>query len=248
MRLKDKIAVITGGSSGIGLATAKAFVREGAKVAIAGRSASALQAAQQELGEDALTVEADVTRVADIERLYAAVKERFGRVDVVVANAGINILGPVDAVDEASFDQLINTNVKGVFFTVQKALPLMSAGGSVVLVGSNLAYKGTPYMSVYGATKAAVRSLGRTFAAELAARKIRVNTLSPGLTETPIMVRMGLDEATIAHVKSSTAASTPLARVAQVDEIASAAVFLASDESSFMTASDLVADGGLSQV
>lgn len=248
MRLKDKIAVITGGSSGIGLATAKAFVREGAKVAIAGRSASALQAAQQELGGDALAVEADVTRVADIERLYAAVKERFGRVDVVVANAGINILGQVDTVDEASFDQLMDTNVKGVFFTVQKALPLMTGGGSVVLVGSNLAYKGTPYMGVYGATKAAVRSLGRTLAAELAGRKIRVNTLSPGLTETPIMVHMGLDEGTIAHVKSSTAASTPLNRIASADEIANAAVFLASDESSFVTASDLVADGGLSQV
>lgn len=248
MRLKDKIAVITGGNSGIGLATARAFVREGAKVAIAGRSAATLQAAQQELGGDTLAVEVDVTRVADIERLYAAVKERFGRVDVVVANAGINIIGPVEAVDEAAFDRLMDTNIKGLFFTVQKALPLMGAGGSVVLVGSNLAYKGTPYMAVYSATKAAVRALARTMANELAARKIRVNTLSPGLTDTPILVNMGLDEGTIAHVKGSTSAATPLQRTAAPDEIASAALFLASDESSFMTGSDLVADGGYSQV
>ncbi|MBZ5711475.1 SDR family NAD(P)-dependent oxidoreductase [Nannocystis pusilla] len=248
MRLKDKIAVITGGNSGIGLAIARAFVREGGKVAIAGRSASSLHAAQQELGPDTLAVEGDVTRVADIERLYAAVKEKFGRVDVVVANAGRSVMGPVDAIDETSFDMLLDTNIKGVFFTVQKALPLMSAGGSVVLIASGLHQKATPYMSVYGATKAAVRHFARTFAAELAPRKIRVNCLSPGLTETPILVNMGLDEATANHVKNSTHAATPLGRSGTPDEIASAAVFLASDESSFMTAADVVADGGYSLV
>lgn len=248
MRLKDKIAVITGGNSGIGLATAQAFVREGAKVAISGRSASSLHAAQQELGPDTLAVEADVTRIADIERLYAEVKAKFGRVDVVVANAGRSVMGPVDAIDETSFDMLMDTNVKGVFFTVQKALPLMSAGGSVILVASGLHQKATPYMSVYGATKAAVRHFARTFAVELAPRKIRVNALSPGLTDTPILVNMGLDEGTIAHVKGQNAASTPLARIGSPAEIASAAVFLASDESSFMTAADVVADGGYSLV
>lgn len=248
MRLKDKIAVITGGNSGIGLAIAQAFVREGAKVAIAGRSASSLHAAQQELGPDTLTVEADVTRVADIERLYAAVKEKFGRVDVVVANAGRSVMGPVDTIDETSFDMLLDTNIKGVFFTVQKALPLMSAGGSVVLIASGLHQKATPFMSVYGATKAAVRHFARTFAVELAGRKIRVNSLSPGLTDTPILTNMGLDEGTIAHVKNSNASNTPLARIGLPAEIASAAVFLGSDESSYMTAGDLVVDGGYSLV
>lgn len=248
MRLKDKIAVITGGNSGIGLAIARTFAREGAKVAIVGRAAESLAAAKAELGGDALAIEADLTRVADIERVFAAVKEHFGRVDVLVANAGRNLAAPFEYVDEAGFDALFDTNVKSVFFTVQKALPLLTSGSSVILTSSGLHQKGLAYMAAYNATKAAVRSLARTFAAELGPRKIRVNVVSPGMVDTPLHGRAGLDDATKAHVVAQYNAVAPLGRLGEPHEIANAALFLASDESSYMTAADLVVDGGFTLV
>jgi NAD(P)-dependent dehydrogenase (short-subunit alcohol dehydrogenase family) len=248
MRLKDKIAVITGGNSGIGLAIARTFVREGAKVAIVGRAAESLAAAKAELGGDTLAIAADLTQVAEIERVFAAVKEHFGRVDVLVANAGRNLAAPFEYVNEEAYDALFDTNVKAVFFTVQKALPLLTAGGSVILTSSGLHQKGLAYMAAYNATKAAVRSLARTFAVELAPRKIRVNVVSPGMIETPLHGRAGLDDQSKAHVVAQYNATAPLGRIGEPHEIASAVLFLASEDASYMTAADLVVDGGFTLV
>lgn len=248
MRLKDKVAVITGGNSGIGLATAQMFAREGAQVVIAARDGAALAEAQRELGPESLAVETDVSRVADLERLFAAVKQRFGRVDVLVANAGKMIMVPFEHVDEASFDGVVATNLKGTFFTVQKALPLMSSGASVILMGSSVHTKGMATMSVYAATKAGLRSLGRTLAAELAPRGIRVNVVSPGVVETPFLVRSGLPAEMMPAAMDQGRATCPLGRVGQPSDMASAALFLASAESSYMTAADVVVDGGWSLV
>ncbi|MBL8230362.1 MAG: glucose 1-dehydrogenase [Bryobacterales bacterium] len=248
-QLNNKVAVITGGNSGIGFATAEAFLREGAFVAVFGRDAKTLAEAQAKLGERALVVAGDVTKAADLERLYREVQEKFGRgVDIVVANAGIAPARPMELVDDEHFDKQIAINVKGLFFTVQKALPYLRPGASVILVSSAVNVLGLPGMSVYSATKAAVRSFARSMSAELAPKGIRVNALSPGLVETPILGKMEVPPEQAAHIGESIVSAIPLKRIGRPQEIASAMVYLASDASSFMLGAELVADGGQTEL
>lgn len=247
-RLNGKLAVVTGGSSGIGLATARRLITEGADVVITGRNKEALDSAVTELGERAYGIRGDVSKLDELDRLYEQIREQFGRVDVLFANAGIAPLAPFDAVTEEQFDNLFNVNVRGLFFTVQKALSLLSDGASVILNASVVAQSGLPNTSVYSATKAAVRSLGRTLAAELAPRGIRVNVVSPGLIETPFWGKVGLSQDSVEAFGAQVVQQTPLGRAGKPEEIAATAAFLASDDSSFFTGADLVADGGMIQV
>lgn len=246
MKLKDKVTVITGGNSGIGLAIAKRYQTEGAKVVVFGRNAETLAAAAAELGNGALAVKGDVTKVADLERLYADTVERFGKIDVLVANAGVVAMGPLGETDEATFDQVSDINFKGAYFTVQAVLPHLADSASVLITGSAVAYKAMPGMAVYTATKAAVRSLVRTLASELAPRGVRVNGLSPGAIETPIYGTLGMSEEEVGSMVGQFLTQIPLSRFGDADEMAKAAVFLGSDDSSYVTGSDLVADGGFS--
>jgi len=250
MKLVNKVAVITGGNSGIGLAVAREFVANGARVAILGRSKVTLDQTAARLGPAAIVVQGDVQRISDIERLYAETVKAFGAIDVVVANAGIAKFAPVDVLGETLFDELSGILFKGAFFTVQKALPHMRDGGSIILVGSADSDKqGRVGTSIYSAAKAAVRSLARSFAVELLPRRIRVNCLSPGMTETPIITREGgmpgVSPEELAAVITQT---IPLRRRGKPEEIAKAALFLASDDSSYCIGSEIVADGGLSQL
>jgi NAD(P)-dependent dehydrogenase (short-subunit alcohol dehydrogenase family) len=247
-RLANKMAVITGGSTGIGFATAQAFLEEGARVLITGKDEERLVTAARKLGESVIPVRADVRKLGDLDKLAQQVREAFGRVDVLFANAGIGGVTPLEHVSEELYDNLFDTNVKGVFFTVQKLVGLMKPGASIILNSSTLSTKGPPATAVYAATKAAVRSLARGFAADLGPRGIRVNALSPGLVPTEFFGRMGLTSETITGFHKTVSALTPLGRLAQPEEIARAAVFLASDESSFMSASDLLVDGGYRDV
>lgn len=246
-KLNDKVAVITGGTTGIGFATAKRFLEEGAQVVISGRTQATLDAALAELGEHALGVRGDVARVADIDRLYATVQQRFGRLDVLFANAGVARFAPAEEVDEAFFDAQFDVNVKGLFFTVTKALPLMAKGGAIVLNSSIASSTGMPTMSVYAATKAAVRSLARTLSSELAPKGIRVNAVSPGPIATPIFEKLGLPRDAMDAFEKQIATRTTLARMGSPEEVANAVLFLASDESSYVVGSDLVVDGGFQQ-
>ena len=246
--LSNKVAVVTGGSSGIGLATARRFIADGAQVVVTGRNLEALDGAVAELGDRATGIQGDVANLEDLDRLFAQVREQFGRVDVLFANAGIAPLGPFEAVTEEHFDALFNINVRGLFFTVQKALPLLSEGASVILNASVVAQSGLPNTSVYSATKAAVRSLGRTLAAELSPRGIRVNVVSPGLIETPFWGKVGLSQDEIDAFGAQVVQQTLLRRPSKPEEIAPTAAFLASDDASYFTGADLVADGGLIQV
>ena len=246
--LEGKVAVITGGSSGIGLATAKRFVQEGAYVFITGRRQSELDKAKSEIGRNVSTVQGDVANLADLDRLYAQVKAQKGVVDVVVASAGFVEHAQIFDLSEAHYNKTVDVNLKGVVFTVQKALPLMIRGGSIVVVSSVINVKGIPNHGIYGATKAGVRSLVRTWAQELKDKGIRVNTLSPGATETPIIRgQFDSDEASDA-AKQVFASMTPLGRLGEPQELAAAAYFLASDEFSYITGIDLPVDGGLAQV
>lgn len=247
-KLIKKLAVVTGGSSGIGLATARRFIAEGAEVVITGRNQEALDGAASELGDWAYGIRGDVSILADLDSLFGQIRERFGRVDVLFANAGIAPLAPFDEVTEEQFDRLFNVNVRGLFFTVQKALPLFREGASVILNASVVAQSGLPNTSVYSATKAAVRSLGRTLAAELASRGIRVNVVSPGFVDSPLWGKVGLKQGDIDAFGAQVVQQTPLGRPGIPEEIAATATFLASDDSSFFTGADLVADGGLIQV
>lgn len=242
-RLANKTAVITGGSTGIGLTTARLFLREGARVLITGQDEGRLAAAVQELGPGALAVRADVRRREDLERLAQRVRESFGSLDVLFANAGIGAIAPLEQVTEALFDDVFGTNVKGLFFTVQTLVGLMKPGASILLNASTLATKGAPASSLYIATKAAVRSLARSLATELGPRGIRVNALSPGLVPTSLQGKWGLPPEVVAGFNGVVQGQTPLGRLGEV-EIARAALFLASDDSSFMTAGELVVDGG----
>jgi NAD(P)-dependent dehydrogenase (short-subunit alcohol dehydrogenase family) len=247
-RLDGKIAVVTGGNSGIGLATAKRFVAEGAELVIVGRRQEALDQALRAIGPRATAVQGDISRLDDLDRVFAAIAAKHGRIDVLFANAGLGDMQPLGAITEASFDLTFGVNVKGTLFTVQKALPLMKAGGSIILTGSTAGSMGTPAFSVYSATKAAIRNLARSWALDLKGTGIRVNVLSPGATATPGLLdglaRAGEQDALLAGLT----AQTPLGRIGKTEEIAAAALFLASDESSFMTGSELFADGGMAQV
>ena len=247
-RLEGKVAVITGGNSGIGLAIARRFAEEGAHVFITGRRQNELDAAVRQIGKQATGVQGDVSNLADLDRLYATVKREKGRIDVVFANAGSGTLAPLGAISEELFDTTFGTNVKGLLFTVQKALPLLRDGGSIILNASIAASKGMPGMSVYSATKAAVRSFARGWTVDLKARKIRVNAISPGPIDTPGVKSLGLTEAQLEQFKTDIVGAVPLARMGRADEIASAALFLASDDSSYVTGIELFVDGGMAQI
>jgi NAD(P)-dependent dehydrogenase (short-subunit alcohol dehydrogenase family) len=245
-KLSGKVAVISGGSSGIGLSTARKFVEEGAYVFITGRRQSELDKAKTLIGKNVTAVRADASRLEDLDQLYDTVKESKGRVDIVFANAGFVEQQTLDVVTQEHFDKTFNTNVRGVLFLVQKALPLMRNGGSIILTASVVAVKGLRAHGAYGASKAAVRSFARTWTTELKDRGIRVNTLSPGATDTPIIDFNSKEQADAA--KAAFAAATPIGRLGRPEELAAAALFLASDDSSFVTGIDLQVDGGLVQV
>lgn len=271
-RLNGKVAVITGGNSGIGLATAQAFVREGARVAIFGRDETTLNSAVAELEtkaaaaangdgwaesgdgavatatETAIGVRGDVTNSADLDRLFEEVRERFGRIDILFVNAGIALPAPFDQTPEELLEKHFAVNVKGAYFTVQKALPLLNDGASVILTTSAGNQKGMPGMSAYLATKAAVRSFARTLSAELVGRGIRVNAISPGPVETPIFGRFDMPQEQAQEMAQQITSMIPMGRFGASDEIAEAVVFLASPESSFVLGSEFVVDGGLSQL
>lgn len=247
-RLKNKKAVITGGSTGIGFETAKQFVEEGARVIVTGQNEERLVAAAKELGSNAIPVRGDVRSLSDLDALAARVQEEFGSLDILFANAGIGYFAPIEQIDEAFYDTQFDINVKGVFFTVQKLVGLLNEGASVILNASAVNEKGMAAGSVYFATKAAVRSLARSLAAELGSRGIRVNALSPGAVPTALQGKMGMPQDALDDFTAYIKQVTPLGRRGRPDEIAKAAVFLGSDESSYMTAADLVVDGGYMNV
>ncbi len=244
-RFTDKVAVVTGGNSGIGLATARAFAREGAKVAITGRSDATLKAAQKELGPGALVIKADMSRVQEITTAMEQIKKTFGRIDALFVNAGIGRFVPFEDVTEAFFDETMATNLKGAFFTIQKATPLLSRGSAVVLNASINAHMGMPGSSVYGASKAAVVNLAKTLSADLLQHGVRVNVVSPGPVATPILDRMGLPEEQTRQLKERITEQVPLKRFGHPDEIAAAVLYLSSSESAFVVGTELVVDGGM---
>jgi NAD(P)-dependent dehydrogenase (short-subunit alcohol dehydrogenase family) len=247
-KLDGKIALVTGGTTGIGLATAKRFLSEGAKVIITGRRKEVLDAAVKELGANATGVQADAGKLADLDRLYAEIKQQFGRIDILFANAGVGELAPIEKVTEEHFDRIFDINAKGLFFTVQKALPLLPEGATIVLNASIVSVKGMPAFGVYSATKAAVRSFARTWTNELKERKIRVNVVSPGPIDTPGVDGLAPDAEQAKQLKAGLASQVPLGRMGDADEIAKAVVFLASDDSSFVAGIELFVDGGMIQV
>jgi NAD(P)-dependent dehydrogenase (short-subunit alcohol dehydrogenase family) len=241
-KLQGKVAVITGGTTGIGFAAAKLFVEEGCYVFITGRRQKELDAAVKAIGDNATGVQGDVSKLADLDRLYNTVKAQRRRIDVVFANAGLAEFAALGNITEEHFDKLFNVNVKGALFTVQKALPLMNDGGSIILTGSVASIKGTPAFWVYGATKAAIRNFVRAWTIELKQRRIRSNVLSPGPTETPLVDLQSPEN--IARIVST----IPMGRMGSSEEIAKAALFLASDDSSFVTGVELFVDGGRGQI
>ncbi|HEY0256586.1 MAG TPA: SDR family oxidoreductase [Candidatus Methylacidiphilales bacterium] len=247
-KLTGKVAVITGGNSGMGLATARLFVAEGAKVIITGRRQKDLDIAVESIGKNIEGVRGDISNLADLDQLHDLLLKKYGKVDVIFANAGLGKLGPVGSVTEADFDLTFDVNVKGTFFTVQKLLPLVPDGGSIILNTSIAGTSGMEAFSVYSATKAAIRSFARTWTSDLKARKIRVNALSPGPIDTPILGKAGLTEEQVAGWKTSLISQVPLGRIGHVDEIAKPALFLASDDSSYVTGIELTVDGGMSQI
>jgi len=248
-KLAGKIALITGGNSGIGLATAQRFVAEGAYVYITGRRQHSLDGAARQIGEGNVTaLQGDVSQLADLDRVFAAIAADKGRLDIVFANAGGGTLSPLGQITEKHFDQTFNTNVKGVVFTVQKALPLLADGGSVILNASTTSIKGTPAFSIYSASKAAVRNLARSWIVDLKGRNIRINVISPGVVPTPGYDGLGLTKEQIAGFVDVQVNTIPLGRVGTTDEIAKAVSFLASDESSFVNGVELFVDGGMTQI
>jgi NAD(P)-dependent dehydrogenase (short-subunit alcohol dehydrogenase family) len=247
-RLEGKIAVVTGGNSGIGLATAQRFVAEGAYVFITGRRQEALHKAVAAIGSQVTAVQGDVANLDDLDRLFATVRAEKGRVDVLFANAGLGSLAPLGAITEAQFELVFGVNVRGTLFTVQKGLPLMEAGGSIILTGSTTGSMGSPAFSVYSATKAAIRNFARSWALDLKATGIRVNVLSPGATATPGLLDSLAKSGQQDRLISGLIGQTPLGRMGRPEETAAVALFLASDESSFMTGSEVFVDGGMAQV
>lgn len=247
--LEGKVAVITGGNSGMGLATAKRFVAEGARVVITGRRQEQIDVALKEIGSsNAIGVQGDVANLEDLDRLYAVVKDKYGHIDILFANAGLGNPAPIGQITEENFDLQFDVNVKGLLFSVQKALPLMKEGGSIILNSSIAGTKGMPAFGVYAATKAAVRSFARSWTSDLKDRKIRVNTLSPGPIATPIFGKMGLTEQQAQEFGAHVVQSVPMGRMGAPEEIASAVVFLASNESSYISGIELTVDGGMAQI
>jgi NAD(P)-dependent dehydrogenase (short-subunit alcohol dehydrogenase family) len=247
-RLRDKVAVITGANGGIGLATAKLFAAEGARVFMAARREAELEAAVDEVGLGARGIQVDIAKLADLDRLFAIVRDAAGRIDVLFANAGGGEFLSLGSITEEHFDKTFATNVRGTLFTVQKALPLMKEGGSIILTGSTAATTGTPAFSVYSASKAAIRSFARSWILDLAPRKIRVNVLAPGSTSTPGWHALASSEKAHDEMIALVSATTPLGRLGEPEESARAALFLASDESSFVNGSELFVDGGSAQI
>lgn len=243
-KLSNKVALITGGNSGIGLATAKLFREEGAKVIITARSKETFEKAQKELGTYFDVVQADVSKIEDLDRLLGHVKSKYGKFDVLFANAGVALFAPTSEVTPAFFDNQFNTNVRGLYFTVAKALPLLNPGSTVVLNASVVGSKGFPGASVYAATKAAVRNFARTWTAEIPVDQVRFNVLSPGPIETPIYEKLGMPD----EQKAGMSNMTPIKRFGTADEMAKAALFLASSDSSYIAGVELFADGGFGQV
>jgi NAD(P)-dependent dehydrogenase (short-subunit alcohol dehydrogenase family) len=247
-RLDGKIALITGGTTGIGFATAQLFQQEGAQVIVTGSNPKTVEGAQKALGPGALAVASDASHLAQTDALMKIVSEKFGRLDVLFANAGVTQFAPVEQVDETFFDRHFDLNVKGLFFTVKKSLGLLSDGGAVLLNASVAASKGFAGASIYSATKAAVRSFGRTLAAELASRRIRVVTISPGPVATALFSKLEMPKEAADAVAAGWAAGVALKRMGQPEEIARLALFLASDEASFITGTEVFADGGLAEL
>ena len=248
MKLSNKIVLVTGGTSGIGLEAAKLFRKEGATVIIIGQDPARLQSAASEFGDSVTLLRGDVRKPADIESIVEQVRRKFGRLDVLFANAGMGLAAPLEAVTEDQIDTQFDVNFKGVFFTIQKTASLLANGGSIVVTTSFLNEVGAPGLSILSATKAAVRSLVRSLGAELAPRGIRVNAVSPGPISTPFHGKLGLSEKQLNEAASAIEDQVPLHRLGEAGEIAKAALFLVSDDSSFMTGSELVVDGGISQL
>jgi NAD(P)-dependent dehydrogenase (short-subunit alcohol dehydrogenase family) len=247
-KLDGKIALITGGNSGIGLATAKRFVAEGAYVFITGRREAELAAAAKDIGRSVTAIQGDVAKLADLDRAFGRIKQEKGHLDVVFANAGMAKYAPFGEITEELYDAHFDINVKGVLFTVQKALPLLADGASVILNASIVASKGLAFSSVYSATKAAVRSFARTWTTDLKPRRIRVNAISPGSTDTPGFSNLLASSPNGEQRRGMIATVIPLGRLGTTDEIAKAVVFLASDDSSYITGTELFVDGGFAQV
>jgi NAD(P)-dependent dehydrogenase (short-subunit alcohol dehydrogenase family) len=247
-RLQGKIAVVTGGSSGIGLATAQRFVKEGAYVFITGRRQTELDKAVELIGSNVTAVQGDVASLEDLDRLFGIVKQQKGRIDVLVANSGIVEQVPLEEISAAHYDRTYGINARGLLFTVQKSLPLFDRGGSIILIGSIASYMGFPNHSTYSATKAAVRSYARTWTSEFKDRGIRVNNISPGPVDTPIIDGQAGTKEGADKLRDFFKSVIPLGRMGRADEIASAALFLASDESSFVAGIDLSVDGGMGAV
>ncbi len=247
-RLEGKVAVVTGGNSGIGLATAQRLHQEGARVLISGRDARTLDAAAGAIGTGTLAVQADVSKLADIDRLFTVAASELGKIDVLFANAGIGKFAPYESSQEAVFDELFAINVKGVFFTLQRAIPHLNEGAAVILNTSVVSSKGPENMGIYAATKAAVRSFARTAAAELIQRRIRVNAVAPGPIATPIFGRSGMTEEQIEGFKAGISERVPMRRIGRPEEIASAVAFLASADASYVTGVELHVDGGMASL
>jgi NAD(P)-dependent dehydrogenase (short-subunit alcohol dehydrogenase family) len=248
MKLSNKIALVTGGTSGIGLEAARLFREEGATVVIVGQNPARLQSAAVELGEGVTALRGDLSSPAEIDNVIEQIRQALGRLDVLFANAGMGLAAPLEAVTEDQIDKQFDVNFKGVFFTIQKAVPLLAEGGSIILTTSYLNEVGEPGLSILSASKAAVRSLARSLGAELAPRGIRVNAVSPGPISTQFRAKLGLSEKQLNEAAAATEDQVPLHRFGEAVEIAEAAVFLASDDSSFMTGSEMVVDGGVTQL
>ena len=247
-KLNGKIAVITGGSSGIGLGIAKRFVEEGANVVITGRNQKAIDKALSEIGANGIGIRGDVSSLNDLTRIYHTVEDQFGKIDTLIVNAGVYVIGPIAQFTEEQFDTVSDINFKGAFFSVQKALPVLKDGASVILISSTVNAKGVPNHAAYAATKAAVRSLARSFSADLLGRKIRVNTLTPGPIDTPVFATAAGSAEEADAMKAAMGNFAPVKRVGTPAEIAAAAVYLASDESAFMLGAEIVLDGGIREL
>jgi len=247
-RLEGKVAVVTGGNSGIGLATAKRFQKEGAKVAISGRSRKTLDEAVRAMGNGVVAVQADVAKLTDLDKLYAEVSQKLGKIDVLFVNAGVAKFAPLGETSESVYDEQFDINIKGAYFTIKKALPLLNDGASIILNTSVAASTGTPRTSAYSATKAALRSLARTAAAELAERGIRVNAVAPGPIVTPIFDKTGLPKEAVDAFAQEIAARVPMKRFGQPEEVAATVAFLASQDASYITGVEINVDGGLGQI